>query len=110
MRSMSDLAERYVFDYENRHADPYWQAAMDAWRRIAEPACLPGAVRWLEKHQPALYRELMEELPGEIGRSWDARAPLDQFQYVLDRWVDAHREACVAYERFSAQGPRNTKA
>lgn len=85
------------WNYETRWSDPYWQAAMDAWRRIAGHACLPGAVRWLEKHQPALYRELMEELPGEIDRLWDSGVPIPRFQAVLNCWVEAHQKAVDLY-------------
>ena len=87
----------YTFSYKARHDDPYWQAATAAWQRIAEHTHLPGAVRWLEKHQPALYRELMEELPGEIDRLWDSGVPIPRFQAVLNCWVEAHQKAVDLY-------------
>ncbi len=87
----------YVWVYEARDSDPYWVAAMAAWRRIAAHPYLPGAVRWVEKHQPALYRELMEELPGEIDRLWDSGVPIPRFQAVLNCWVEAHQKAVDLY-------------
>ncbi len=84
--------ERYVFDYENRHADPYWQAAMDARRQIADHEYLPGAMQWAEKHHPDRYHRVTSELPAEWERLWDEAAPLDDFQAALDRWVAAHEE------------------
>lgn len=91
------------WNYETRWSDPYWQAAMDAWRRIAGHACLPGTMRWLRRANPWLYKRLMEDLPRQIDKLWDAGAPLDQFQDVLDRWVDAHSEACGLREIFGTR-------
>jgi hypothetical protein len=89
---------RTTWSYEARTEDPYWQAAMDAWRRIAAHPYLPGTMRWLERTRPSLYRRLVEEFPAQIDRLWDARAPLERFQGVLDRWVEAHREGCQLYQ------------
>lgn len=89
--------EPYEWSYELRESDPYWQAAIVAWRRIAEHACLPGAMRWVEKFNTALYRELMEELPGEIDRLWDSGVPIPRFQAVLNCWVEAHQKAVDLY-------------
>lgn len=100
----------YAWSYQLRKADPYWQRAQEALQRICHHPYLPGTMRWLRQANPWLYKRLMEDLPRQIDKLWDAGAPLEKFQGVLDRWVDAHRAAYVAYERFSAQGPRNTKA
>lgn len=98
-------AKSYTFSYEGRHADPYWQAAMVAWRRIAEHACLPGAMRWVESRDPALHHELIEELPRQIDRLWDTEAPLPRFQSVLNQWVQTHQKAVDLY--LAARRTRN---
>lgn len=54
-------------------------------------------MRWVEKYHTALYRELTEELPGEIDRTWNSSMPLDQFQAVFDRWVESHEKVVKLY-------------
>ena len=80
-----------------RETDAYWQAAQEALRQIAGQHFLPGAIRWLAKHQPERYAELTEQLPAEIDRLWDECVPLGTFQAVLSRWVEAHRQALALY-------------
>lgn len=80
-------------------SDPYWQAAMAAWRRVAACPCLPGTMRWLEAADPDLYRRLLEDLPAQIDCLWDRRAALAEFQRILDAWVGIHGQACGLYER-----------
>jgi hypothetical protein len=97
-------------DYSCRRSDPYWQRAQEALRCICRHPYLPGTMRWLERANPWLYRRLHEVLPGQIGRLWDMRAPLDKFQGVLDRWVNAHREACSLYQAHTARQAANRGA
>jgi hypothetical protein len=65
---------------------------MAAWKQIAAHECLPGAMRWSEKHHPERYHRVTSELPAAWEELWDAHAPLERFQVVLDEWVVAHEE------------------
>jgi hypothetical protein len=55
---------------------------------------------WLGESCPILYVELTEGLPNEIQRLWEAKSPVEEFQKVLDNWVEAHRTGCEMYEKY----------
>lgn len=55
-------------------------------------------------YRPELYHELMEMLPAEIDRLWDAGAPLPEFKAVVARWAEAHRRVVATYHD-SRPGP-----
>ena len=82
----------YCFDFDTRHSDPYWCRLMAAWRQIADHEYLPGAMKWAEKHRPDRYHRVTNELPAQWEGLWDAHAPLERFQVILDEWVVAHKE------------------
>lgn len=86
----------YDLDYLNRHSDPYWQAAMAAWRQIASHDCLPGMMRWLERADPGRYYWLAQTLPEWFGQLWGSK--LEGFQVLLNEWVAVHRQACEDYK------------
>src|SRR3989442_273110 len=70
------------------------EAALQATCRADYPA---GMVGWLENGDPALYEDLTIRLPDLIHRLWEAHAPLDEFQHIVDAWLAAHERACVLY-------------
>lgn len=86
------------FDYATRDLDPYWKIAQAALDQIAAILFPEGVWEWLEHHQNALYTELQDSLPAEIDRLWDNSAPLQDFEIVLERWVNAHRDACKIFK------------
>lgn len=93
-------SEPIEFRYDERKCEPHWQAAQDALARIAIHPCLPGMWDRLREHDFDLYRAIQVTLPEEIDRLWDDAAPMDGFQKALDRWVDAHHQACDRFKMF----------
>ena len=84
--------------------DPYWQRADKALKRICVRPYLPGAIQWLKRANPVLHRILTQDLLRQIDKLWDVRAPLDEFQAVLDKWVEVHAHVVKLYERRDAAG------
>ena len=84
--------------------DPYWQRADKALKRICVRPYLPGAIQWLKRANSVLHRILTQDLLRQIDKLWDVRAPLDEFQAVLDKWVEVHAHVVKLYERRDAAG------
>lgn len=72
------------------------QAALAAISRPDYPA---GMIPWLGEAHPDLYDELTVRLPDLIHRFWEARAPLAEFDAILARLVEVHRQACELYRK-----------
>ena len=88
--------------------DPYSQLADKALRRICARPYLPGAIQWLKRANPALHRVLTLSIPKQIDALWDAQAPLDYFQAILDFWVDTHADAGLQYLKAMRNGENST--
>jgi hypothetical protein len=54
-------------------------------------------IKWLESQNPTLYAVLTDNLPRQIEKLWSEACPEDEFQEVLDRWVEMHAAACALY-------------
>lgn len=83
--------------------DPYaarMQMALSKINRSEYPA---GMILWLETAHSDLYMELTSRIPDEINRLWNSRAPLEEFEGVLDRLVNTHREGCRLYREEKAR-------
>ncbi|MDA2912981.1 hypothetical protein MYX77_03300 [Acidobacteriia bacterium AH_259_A11_L15] len=91
----------------NSGRDPYAERMQAALRAICRPNYPEGMALWLKTAHPELYAELMEYLPDEINRLWDARAPLAEFDAVLARMVKTHQRGCTLYREFLAARNRN---
>jgi|SRR5712671_3908320 len=91
-------------------SDPYQEASNAALRRILQHPYLPGAVRWAGVHSPHLYRQVIVDGPEAIHKSWTEQAPMDQFQRILDSWVDAHKHLCQLYSEETWLVQRHEKA
>jgi len=79
--------------------DPYAVRLRRVWECLCHPEYPAGMILWLGDACPILYTELTERLPDKIQRLWEARAPLDEFERVLDLWKEAHRTGCRIYRQ-----------
>jgi hypothetical protein len=70
------------------------EAALDAICRSEYPS---GMILWLERADHSLYDSLTCSLPNLISRLWNARAPLNQFERVMDEWLAVYTRACVLF-------------
>jgi hypothetical protein len=61
-----------------------------------------GMVPWLRQNRPMLYEKLAVQLPDKIHLLWEERAPLVEFERILDLWLEAHRASREAYLEASA--------
>ena len=68
-------------------------------REVARPHYPAGMIRWLREAYPILHVELTEGLPNQMQRLWEAQVPVEDFQKVLDTWVEAHPMGCEMYEK-----------
>jgi hypothetical protein len=91
--ALTEIGGISSFSYSNRLSDPYWQVAMKAQVRLAELGWVFGIGKWLKEADPGLYSNLYIETPGKIDRLWESHGSMDEFQAVLDEWVEAHRQA-----------------
>ena len=89
---------RWAIDSSQQQGNSYGYLAKQALRHICEYSHLPKMMRWLAQASPYFYKQLREILAAEICQLWDGRAPLEQFQRALDRWVTAHNDARLFYE------------
>jgi TubC N-terminal docking domain len=76
----------------------YAERMEKALAAIEQPDYPAGMVFWLSEAYPRFYAQLTDRLPAEIHLLWSERAPLEQFQRVLDRLLETHREACALYQ------------
>lgn len=88
-KNLATMATRPAADYHARV-----EAALQA---VCRPDYPIGMVPWLEQGNPALYENLTSHLPDLIHRLWEAHAPLEEFQRVVDEWLATHRRACDFY-------------
>ena len=77
--------------------DPYAWWISNALRELTRADPPAGMIPWLEQAYPWLYAEVTSRLPEDIHRLAKALAPFDEFERVLNRWLDAHREADALY-------------
>ena len=61
-----------------------------------------GLVPWLANHSPLLYDLLTCRLPDTISNLWNERAPLEDFDRVLNDWLGVYFLADSEYR--TAQG------
>ena len=80
---------------EKRVADPYQELVRATLAKVSDQPF--GMVPWLKENLPMLYEELTTQLPDEIHRLWEGRAPLVEFKRILDLWLEAHRASCEVY-------------
>jgi acetoacetate decarboxylase len=88
-KNLATLATLSATDYHARV-----EATLQA---VCRPDYQAGIIPWLEQGNPALYEDLTSRLPDLIHRLWEAQAPLEEFQRVVDEWLAAHRRACDLY-------------
>lgn len=85
---------------ENRMRDRLYaervQAALAAINRPDYPA---GMMLWLEGVQPELYRLLTSILPDKVHDLWSRHEALADFDAILTRLVETHRQACDIYRQ-----------
>jgi len=81
--------------------DLYAARMRRALTEINSPDYPAGMILWLDKAHPQLYTELTSRIPREIDGLWNESAPVGEFQAVLDRLVDVHRECCRLYRESS---------
>ncbi len=79
--------------------DEYSLRLRAAIQEVCGPDYPAGMIPWLREAYPILHVELTDGLPNEIQRLWEAQVPTEEFQNVLDIWVEAHRMACEMYEK-----------
>jgi hypothetical protein len=87
----SEISDKRVDD------DPYQKLAVACLAKICRPDYPAGMIPWLGKKHPRLYEELTALLPDEIHQMWVERAPLDEFERILNLWLEAHRTSCELY-------------
>jgi hypothetical protein len=54
-------------------------------------------VEWLKKNRPMVYEEFVVRLPEKIHLLWAGRAPLSEFERILDLFLEASRTSCDVY-------------
>jgi hypothetical protein len=80
---------------ETKVTDPYQELVRATLAKVSDQPF--GMVPWLKENLPMLYEELTTQLPDEIHRLWEGRAPLVEFKRILDLWLEAHRASCEVY-------------
>ena len=88
-KNLATLATRPAADYHARV-----EAALQA---VCRPDYQVGLIPWLQKGNGTLYEDLTSRLPDLIHRLWEAHAPVEEFQRVVDEWLTTHRRACELY-------------
>jgi hypothetical protein len=66
-----------------------------------------GVIRWIEQERPDLYQHLMVVLFEKINEMWNAQAPVEQFQKMLEEFAQAHAKACAEYRAWQSKNPKN---
>jgi hypothetical protein len=75
----------------------YSSRAQAALAQINRPDYPAGMIPWLGEAHPDLYDELTSRIPDEIDLAWKCQAPLAEFEAILARLVQTHRQACELY-------------
>jgi hypothetical protein len=91
-------------EINEERGDAYAKRLRALMQPIRSPDYPGGMIPWLDDACPILYTELTERLPKEMQRLWEARAPLDEFERVVDLWMEALQTACKMYEQHLAGG------
>ena len=78
--------------------DPYCMALEEAKERIEKNSCPDGLADWLRVNERNLYREFYADIPCTIETLWLQKAPLGEFNNVLDGWVKTFTAAVERYE------------
>lgn len=102
LQALAELDGTKSFSYLERRSDPYWEAAIKAQDRLSKLGWTFGIGKWLDDASPELYRDLYVETPAEIDGMWESRTGMHEFQAVLDRWVEAHRQAVTLWKERAA--------
>jgi hypothetical protein len=92
---------------ESLPTDAYAERLRAAMLEVAQRNSL-GMIIWLREACSTLYAELLERLPDEIQRAWESRAPIEEFQDVVNIWLKAYRTGCEMYEQY--QNPKTQAA
>ncbi len=83
--------------------DEYCAALEKTKTRIEKYPCPDGLVDWLRKNEPSLYQKFYVDTPCTIELLWQEKAPLREFNAVLDRWAEVHAQAIKLYEEREPQ-------
>ena len=91
---------------EKRVTDPYQELVRATLAKISDQPV--GMVPWLKQNCPMLYEEFVVRLLDKIHRLWEGRAPLAEFERILDLFLEADRASRKAY-RGACAGRREEK-
>ena len=80
---------------EKRVTDPYQELVRATLAKVSDQPV--GIVPWLEQNRPTLYEELAVTLFDKIHRLWEGRAPLVEFERILNLWLETYRTGCEMY-------------
>ena len=104
MGSFLELAKKAIEGMQEVPSDADYHASVEArLRAVCRLDYQAGMIPCLQKGDPALYEELTSRLPDFIHKLWAARAPLEEFEHVVNAWLDAHRRACESYRAGMAE-------
>ena len=78
--------------------DEYCVALQEAKARIEKYPHPNGFTGWLRANEPDLYREFYVDTPCVVEPLWQEKAPLGEFNDVLDKWVRTYATAVEHYE------------
>jgi hypothetical protein len=84
---------------EQRIGDPYQELARAYLSKICRDDYPAGMIPWLGNSHAALYHDLTSALPDEIHKLWAEKAPITEFDRILNIWLEAHRTACDLYRK-----------
>jgi len=84
--------------------DEYRAALQEAKARIEKYPCPDRLTDWLKANEPNLYRQFYVDTPCSIEILWEEKAPLAEFNNVLDAWVETYAAAFQRYEAREAAG------
>ena len=80
----------------------YCQKLNRAKARIAEHPHYDGLVPWLKRDHSSLYCSFYVDTPRRIHELYKAGAPIEEFQALLNGWIDVHKQGVDFYK--AAQG------
>lgn len=100
-----DEADQYKRN-EKKVTDPYQELVRATLAKVLDQPV--GMVPWLKQNRPMLYEELVVRLPDKIDRLWKGRAPLAEFERILDLFLEADRASRMSY-RGACAGRREEK-
>ena len=95
LESEEKLDEADQYKNEKRVTDPYQELVRATLAKASDQPV--GMVPWLRQNRPMLYDKLAVQLPDKIHRLWKERAPLVEFERILDLWLEAHRTGCKMF-------------